>query len=101
AFSGGREDDDVRPISVVLLPDALDEFVAVQLRHHQVEQDEIDRPVVRVQPLQAGGAVLRELDVELHPLQNSLKQHADGEIVVDDQDLSSSSVDFHRNLQKT
>src|SRR5882762_3452969 len=45
AFSGGGEDDDVRPAVRHLLGDLLDELVSVETRHHQIQEDQVERAV--------------------------------------------------------
>ena len=93
AFAGGGEDDDVRPMIAVVLPDLIDEFVPVQARHHEVEEDEIVGRIL-LQPLEPRRPVFGQLDLELHPFQDGLKQDADRQIVIDDQDPSAGSVEL-------
>src|SRR6185436_6546008 len=97
ALAGGGEDDDVRAVAV-LAADLLDELVPVQPRHHQVEEDQIVAAVL-TQLVQAGRAVFRELDLELHPPQHGLQQNANGEVVVNDENPASCAVEslyWHR-----
>jgi len=92
-LSRGGEHDDVRSVLPMTAVDLLDEFVAVQARHHQVEEDEVV-PGVVLQNLQPGGAILGERDLEFHPLQYRLQQHANRKVVVNDQDSASGSVEL-------
>src|SRR3954468_4221882 len=91
AFAGRGEDDDVRTLDRNRRY-ALDEFVAVEARHHQIEQHEIDRPVA-LEFFEADRAILCELDREMHPLQHSLQQYANREIVIDHQDALAGTID--------
>jgi len=93
AAAGGGEDDDVRARVGILLADALDELVSVDARHHQVEQDHVDRAVAG-ELLQAVRAVFGELDVELHPLEHGLQENANRKVVIDDEDSSTGSVEL-------
>src|SRR5215212_7649531 len=92
AAAGGGEDHDVRP-RVVPLPHLVDELVAVEAGHHQIEEDQIDRTVL-LQFLESDRTVLREVDLELHPFQDRLQQDANGQVVVDDEDLLATAVEF-------
>jgi len=92
ALAGGGENDDVRTLNRDG-SDALDELVAVEAGHHQVEEHQIDC-AVRLQFVEAGCAILRELDREVHPPQNSLQQYADREVIIDDQNPLSRTVKF-------
>src|ERR1041385_4235917 len=93
ALARGGENDDVRAAIRQLLRDLLDELVAVETRHHQIEQNQIELavPVHFVQP---DCAVLGQLDVEFHPSQNGLEKDADGQVVVDDQYPLARAVEF-------
>src|SRR5437764_15352027 len=93
AFAGGGEDDDVRTSGRVSFPDALDELVPVQARHHQVEEDEVEA-AIDLQFLEADRTILRQLDVEVHSLEDRAQQNTDGEVVIDHQDSSSATVEF-------
>src|ERR1044071_825112 len=100
ALAGGGEDDDVRPPVGKHVADALDELVAVHARHHQVEEDQVEAAVM-AELVEADLAVLGKLDVELHPFQDRLQQDANGEVIVDDEDPSATSVDlsyWHRRI---
>src|SRR6266498_3106655 len=93
ALARGGEDDDVRTAFRHLLGDLLDELVPVEARHHQVEEDQIERAVL-VDFLQSDRAILGQLDVEFHPPQNRLQKDADRQVIVDDEDSLSRSVEF-------
>src|ERR1051325_227720 len=84
ALARGGENDDVRPLVRHFLGDLLDELVAVETRHHQVEQNQVELavPVHFVQP---DRAVLGQLDVEFHAPQDGLEKDANGQVVVDDE----------------
>src|SRR4051812_40121430 len=90
------EDDDVRSLLGVLLPDLDDELVAVHARHHEIEENQIVRAVI-LQFIEADLTIFRQLHGEFHPLQDRLQQNADGKVVVDDQYPSAASVDFSRH----
>src|SRR2546430_14652292 len=81
ALAGGGEDDDVRAALREHVLDALDELVAVHPRHHEIEEDEIVA-AVRTELVETDLAILGQLDVELHPLQDCLQQDANGEVIV-------------------
>jgi len=40
------------------------------------------------------GAILGQLDVELHPREHRLQEHADRQVVVDDEDSPSGTVEL-------
>jgi hypothetical protein len=93
ALAGGGEHNDMRAAFWKVLPDLLDEFVAVEPRHHEVEKDEVELAVV-LDLLEAGSSIFGQVDVELHALEDGLKEDANGQVVVDDEDPASSSVDL-------
>src|SRR5712691_8200188 len=94
ALSGGGADDDVRTlVGRIGLSDLLDELIAIHAGHHEVEEDEIEAAVLP-HFFQSDGAVLGQLDVELHPLQNGLQQNADGQVIIDDEDMTPRAVEF-------
>src|SRR5438034_5821995 len=73
ALSGGGEHDDVRAAALGhFLSNLLDEFVSVEARHHQVQEDQIER-AVPAHFVQSHRAILGQLDVELHSTQNGLQ----------------------------
>src|ERR1700709_1712122 len=45
SLAGGGEDNDVRPDVWIGGRDALDELVAIEARHHEIEEDEIESAV--------------------------------------------------------
>lgn len=89
----GGKDDDVRAMLGETFPDLLDELVPVEAGHHQVEEDQIDMAIA-LELVEPDRPILRQLDAEFHPPQDSLKKNADGQIVVDDEDASSRAVEF-------
>src|SRR5438045_5646017 len=94
AFSSGCEDDNMRTSAVrILRVYPVDEFVAVDFRHHEVEEDQIDL-AVSFQLLEPDRPVLGQLDVESHAFQDSLKKNADGQVVIDDEDFAAVSIDL-------
>src|SRR5687767_9766040 len=93
ALAGGGEDDDMRAPFRKVLADLLDELVTVEAGHHEVEEDEVESAVV-VDLLEAGSSILGQVDIELHPLEHGLQEDANGQVVVDDEDPASSSVDL-------
>jgi len=97
AFSGCCKDDDVRPAPRIQPVDPIEELVAVHTRHHEVEQDQVVRAVLR-QFFEPGGPILGELDRKLHLLQDSLKQDADGHIIINHQYLPAAAVDSADHL---
>jgi hypothetical protein len=99
ALARGSEDHDVRPVVGIALRDLFGELVAVQAAS-SVEQDEVVR-VPALQLVESRRAVFRELDVELHPPQHCLQQHANGEVIVDDQNPFSLPSSFARHRADT
>src|SRR2546430_2042618 len=94
AFSSGREDDDMWTSAVRILRAYLvDEFVAVDLRHHQIEEDQVDL-AVSSQLVEPDRPVLGQVDVESHAFQDSLKKNADGQVVINDEDFAAVSIDL-------
>jgi hypothetical protein len=77
----------------VISADPLDEFVAVEFRHHQIEEDQVDF-AVSLQFFESDRAILGQVDIELHALEDGLKKNADRQIVVDDEDSAAGSVDL-------
>ena len=69
---------------------------AVEHRHHDVEQDEVDRPVRR-QPVQRLLAVLRLQDLVAEVLQELPQGEPVDTAVVDDQDLAGPGVGHGRH----
>src|SRR5689334_13250697 len=57
AFAGGGEDDDVRAMIAVAFADLLDEFVTVEPRHHEVEEDQVVSRIA-LQPFQSRRPIL-------------------------------------------
>src|SRR6266571_8680800 len=64
-----RKHDDVRPYVWIFIQDLLDEFVAVDLRHHQVEENEVEGAVA-AKFFQPYLPIFGELDIEAHSPQN-------------------------------
>src|SRR5258707_4365097 len=92
ALAGGGKDDDVRPFHRDGA-DALDELVAVQARHHQIEEHEIDG-AVRLELVEADRAILGELNREVQPPEDSLQQYPDRKVIIDDQNPLSRTIEF-------
>src|SRR5260370_18645997 len=94
ALSGGCEHHDVGASSVGIIGlDLVHEFVTVDLRHHQIEEDQIDFAVA-LQFLESYRPILGQRDIEFHALEDGLKKYADGQIVVDDEYFAAVSVDL-------
>lgn len=92
ALSGGGEDDDVGP-GLAESAEVLQELVAVDPRHHQVEQDQVVGTTI-LKAREPGLSVLGQLDGEIHPRQHRLQQHPNRKIIVNDQNLSAAPVDL-------
>jgi len=93
ALAGGREDHDVRPVAGISFADLLDELVSVEPGHHEIEQDEIEAAVV-LQFFETGRAVFRQVDVEFHAPQHGLQQHADRQVIIDDEDATPTAIEL-------
>src|SRR6266568_7576713 len=92
ALSRRGEDDDVRPVHWEFLRDRFDELVPVDLRHHEIEENEIEAAVA-AEFVETDHAVFGQLDIEFHSFENRLEEDANRQVVVDDQNLSAGSVD--------
>src|SRR5438270_1458349 len=80
-LGAGSEDEDQRAIFPPPFRECVQHFIAVQLRHHQVEQD--DRIAAALAERQRLGAISGAVDGESAPPQDRAKQRADGVVVVD------------------
>src|SRR5688500_17084098 len=65
ALPGRREDDDVGTAGGEGAADLLDELIAVQAGHHEVEENEVER-TAGLDLIEAGSAVFGQVNVELH-----------------------------------
>lgn len=92
ALSGGGEDHDVRPGFAGLPVELREKLVAVDLRHHEIEEDQ-GKLLAVSDFLQPGLAVPREVDSEVQPFEHSLKKDADRHIVVNDEDAVTGSIE--------
>ena len=89
----GCEDDNVGPRGDDGV-DLLEELVAVDLRHHQIEEHQIVGLLFHA--LKARFAILGQIDGEPHAREYSLQENPDGQVVVDDEYPAAATV----NLQK-
>ena len=86
ALAGSSKDNDVRePAGLGCVVEPLEKVVAVDLRHHQIEQDEVEAGPANL--LQSCFPVFRHRDLEVHSRENSFEENADGHVIVDDEDL--------------
>ena len=92
ALSCRGKHDDVRPVHREFLRDRFDEFVSVDLRHHEIEENEIEAAIAP-EFIETDQTVFGQLDIEFHAFENRLKEDANGQVVVDDQNLPAGSVD--------
>ncbi len=82
SLTGGGEHDDMRSLFESKVWQSSQELVAVQSRHHEIQQNQIvDRPFP--QPIDSGLAVFSEAHRESDPSKDRIEQHSYSEIVVD------------------
>lgn len=77
----------------ICFPDLIDELVTVQVRHHQVEKNDVVG-IAGFEPFQPSLTISSELNLELHPRQDRFEEHSDSNVIIDDQNLAALSVYF-------
>ena len=93
ALAGGSENDDVRALLRIFFADLLDEFVSIEARHHEIEENEVETTIL-LHLLQSRRPILGELDFELHAAEDGLQEDTNGEVIVDDQNPLARAVDL-------
>ena len=77
----------------VCFPNLINELVAVHVRHHQVEKNDVVG-IAGFNPFQPSLTISSELNLELHPRQDRFEEYSDGDVIIDDENLPALSVHF-------
>ena len=86
------EDHHMRSWMNSLVIEQREKLVAVNFRHHQIEENEIEL-LRAAEFLQSDLAILGQIHGEVHTLEDSLKKDANGHIVVNDENPMTASIE--------